>query len=52
MADEKGYVKITDEQLSKSAVKYRKELLMMPVLAMATDLVFVVRKLLANLPVI
>ena len=25
MADEKGYVKITDEQLSKSAVKYRKE---------------------------
>ena len=38
MADEKGYVKITDEQLSKSAVKYRKELLMMPVLAMATTL--------------
>ena len=38
MADEKGYVKITDEQLSKSAVKYRKELLMMPVLAMAGTL--------------
>ena len=38
MPDEKGYVKITDEQLSKSAVKYRKELLMMPVLAMATTL--------------
>ena len=38
MPDEKGYVKITDEQLSKSAVKYRKVLLMMPVLAMATTL--------------
>ena len=36
MADTKGYVQITDEQLAKSAVKYRKELLMMPVLAMAS----------------
>lgn len=38
MADTKGYIQITDEQLAKSAVKYRKELLMMPVLAMATTL--------------
>ena len=38
MADTKGYVQITDEQLAKSAVKYRKELLMMPVLAMASTL--------------
>lgn len=38
MADTKGYVQISDEQLAKSAVKYRKELLMMPVLAMATTL--------------
>ncbi|MDM8309682.1 hypothetical protein [Phocaeicola barnesiae] len=38
MADTNGHVKITDEQLAKSAVKYRKELLMMPVLAMAVSL--------------
>ena len=38
MADTTGYVKITDEQLAKSAVKYRKELLMMPVLALGTTL--------------
>ncbi len=38
MADTKGYIQITDEQLAKSAVKYRKELLMMPVLAMASTL--------------
>lgn len=38
MADTTGHVQITDEQLAKSAVKYRKELLMMPVLAMATTL--------------
>ena len=38
MADTTGYVKITDEQLAKSAVRYRKELLMMPVLALGTTL--------------
>lgn len=38
MADTTGHVKITNEQLSQSAVKYRKELLMMPVLAMAGTL--------------
>ena len=38
MADTTGHVKITDEQLAKSAIRYRKELLMMPVLALGTTL--------------
>ncbi len=38
MADTTGHIKITDEQLSKSAIKYRKELLMMPVMAMSSTL--------------
>ena len=38
MADEKGYVKISNEQLAKSAIKFRKELLMMPVLAIGSTL--------------
>lgn len=38
MTDTTGHVKITDEQLAKSAIRYRKELLMMPVLALGTTL--------------
>lgn len=38
MADTTGHVKITNEQLAKSAIRYRKELLMMPVLALGTTL--------------